>query len=373
MVLQWKRCGRVGRRRDSRFHRIARERRSSYRHCTPKTDETRILNTKMRLLTLHTRSGRQPGTPWGGCPTRPDRPGFFRRGFGLFAAALAIATLVFAPPAVAQDPGTAGEQRPTSFEVEVPRVVLTGVPFQVVAIPRAESGEALPGYRGTPRLDGAGQAGSTTRRDDGAVVFSDVQVDDSGRFELSAEDGAARGTAGTRAIAGIWSLAPPVVAIVLAILFRQVVLALVRRDLDRQHPAAQLQPIGGLLRGGQPLCHRRGDRQRPRPHHHLQHDVRRARRDPLEERRGSGIRPAHYPLRPKTARRGQVSAMLMALVVFFDDYANVIIRGNLMRPITDGLRVSLARKLAFPDGYGGRLGSQHGDRLHLGGVRGGAD
>ncbi len=299
----------------------------------------------MRLLTLHTRSGRQPGTPWGGCPTRPDRPGFFRRGFGLFAAALAIATLVFAPPAVAQDPGTAGEQRPTSFEVEVPRVVLTGVPFQVVAIPRAESGEALPGYRGTPRLDGAGQAGSTTRRDDGAVVFSDVQVDDSGRFELSAEDGAARGTAGTRAIAGIWSLAPPVVAIVLAILFRQVVLALGAGIWIGSTLLLNFNPLAGFFEvGSRYVIGAVTDSDRA---HIIIFSMMFGGLAGILSRSGGARGFAQLITRfAKTARRGQVSAMLMALVVFFDDYANVIIRGNLMRPITDGLRVS-REKLAF--------------------------
>ena len=38
--------------------------------------------------------------------------------------------------------------------------------------------------------------------------------------------------------------------------------------------------------------------------------------------------------------------MMMALVMFFDDYANVLIRGNLMRPITDALRIS-REKLSF--------------------------
>ncbi len=36
----------------------------------------------------------------------------------------------------------------------------------------------------------------------------------------------------------------------------------------------------------------------------------------------------------------------MALVMFFDDYANVLVRRNLMRPITDKLRIS-REKLSF--------------------------
>ena len=299
----------------------------------------------MRPLTFHTRSGRQPGAPRGRCPSGPDRPGFFRRGFGLFAAASAIATLVFAPPAVAQVLETAGEERPTSFEVEVPRVVLTRVPFEVVAIPRAESGDPLLGYRGTPRLDGADQAGSTTLRDDGAVVFSDVQVNHSGRFEISAEDGAARGTAGTRAIAGIWSLAPPVLAIVLAILFRQVVLALVAGIWIGSTLLLNFNPLAGFFEvGSRYVIGAVTDSDRA---HIIVFSMMFGGLAGILSRSGGARGFAQLITRfARTARRGQVATMLMALVVFFDDYANVIIRGNLMRPITDGLRVS-REKLAF--------------------------
>ncbi|MBW3670981.1 MAG: Na+/H+ antiporter NhaC family protein [Acidobacteria bacterium] len=44
--------------------------------------------------------------------------------------------------------------------------------------------------------------------------------------------------------------------------------------------------------------------------------------------------------------RGQVSTWLMGLFIFFDDYANSLIVGSTMRPITDKLRVS-REKLAY--------------------------
>jgi Na+/H+ antiporter NhaC len=47
-----------------------------------------------------------------------------------------------------------------------------------------------------------------------------------------------------------------------------------------------------------------------------------------------------------TARRGQVAAWIMGVLVFFDDYANTLIVGSTMRPITDRLRVS-REKLAY--------------------------
>lgn len=47
-----------------------------------------------------------------------------------------------------------------------------------------------------------------------------------------------------------------------------------------------------------------------------------------------------------TARRGQVASWLMGILIFFDDYANTLIVGSTMRPITDRLRVS-REKLAY--------------------------
>ncbi|MEX0867231.1 MAG: Na+/H+ antiporter NhaC family protein, partial [Pirellulales bacterium] len=45
-------------------------------------------------------------------------------------------------------------------------------------------------------------------------------------------------------------------------------------------------------------------------------------------------------------RRGQVSVWLLGLIVFFDDYANTLLLGGTMRPLTDRLRIS-REKLAY--------------------------
>ncbi len=47
-----------------------------------------------------------------------------------------------------------------------------------------------------------------------------------------------------------------------------------------------------------------------------------------------------------TRRRGQLATTFMGLVVFIDDYANTLVVGNTMRPITDRLRIS-REKLAY--------------------------
>jgi len=48
----------------------------------------------------------------------------------------------------------------------------------------------------------------------------------------------------------------------------------------------------------------------------------------------------------KTVRKGQFTAWLMGLVIFFDDYANTLLVGNSMRPFTDSLKIS-REKLAY--------------------------
>lgn len=48
----------------------------------------------------------------------------------------------------------------------------------------------------------------------------------------------------------------------------------------------------------------------------------------------------------KTARRGQLATTLLATAIFFDDYANTLVVGGTMRPITDRLRIS-REKLAY--------------------------
>jgi Na+/H+ antiporter NhaC len=48
----------------------------------------------------------------------------------------------------------------------------------------------------------------------------------------------------------------------------------------------------------------------------------------------------------KTRRSGMISTWISGLVIFFDDYANTLVVGNLMRPITDKLKIS-REKLSF--------------------------
>jgi Na+/H+ antiporter NhaC len=64
--------------------------------------------------------------------------------------------------------------------------------------------------------------------------------------------------------------------------------------------------------------------------------------------RSGGAEGVVAALRPlaTTRRRGQFFTWLSGLLIFFDDYANTLIRGNTLRPMTDSLRIS-REKLAY--------------------------
>lgn len=47
-----------------------------------------------------------------------------------------------------------------------------------------------------------------------------------------------------------------------------------------------------------------------------------------------------------SAKRGQMATAILGVVIFFDDYANSLVVGNTMRPVTDRLRIS-REKLAY--------------------------
>ena len=146
---------------------------------------------------------------------------------------------------------------------------------------------------------------------------------------------------------GWFSLVPPLVAIVLALLFKEVITALLAgiwlgalavagynpfsalwRTIDTYAVPALADSDGGhtqivvfslLLGGLVGVVARNGGTQ--------------------------GIVDAVSPF-ASTSRRGKIATWLAGLAIFFDDYANTLIVGNTMRPITDRLRIS-REKLAY--------------------------
>lgn len=159
---------------------------------------------------------------------------------------------------------------------------------------------------------------------------------------------------------GLWTLAPALVAIIIAILTRQVLIAL---------------PLG-ILTASAMMLHATGSPGAANPFiwitHSIDHYLFGALASKTEEgdisyghlkiliftlfigamigiiEANGGIRAmvARVTRHLATRRRGQLGAFLAGVVVFFDDYANAMIVGPSMRPIFDRLKLS-REKLAY--------------------------
>jgi len=180
---------------------------------------------------------------------------------------------------------------------------------------------------------------------DGSTTLLRIRPRASGSFEVRLPACYTEPSAFEMRVVPAWtSLLPPALAILLALLFRQVIPALVAGVWAGAWLVYQ-GPFGGALRT-------------------LDHYVIGSLGDPdrvaiivfsltlggmvgvLSRSGGTiGLVEALAPY-ATTSRRGQLVSWLMGLVIFFDDYANTLLVGNTMRPVTDRLRVS-REKLAY--------------------------
>lgn len=149
----------------------------------------------------------------------------------------------------------------------------------------------------------------------------------------------------------VWSLVPPVVAIVTALLLREVYLSLLLAVLSGAWilAAGSHGWFNGLLVGllrtiDTYVLNALFDKD------HLSvivFSMLIGGMVALVSRNGGMQGVVHYLSRwAKDARSGQWVTWLLGVVIFFDDYANTLLVGNTMRPVTDRLRISRA-KLAY--------------------------
>ena len=225
---------------------------------------------------------------------------------------------------------------------ERPSVVLTGLPFQLTlsAAPDASSAFEVRNASGRVLAAGTIEAG-------GSAVVEDLVVGARSELPLAVEVGGVEVPVQPTLTPPWFSLLPPLVAIALALLFREAIAALfagvwigalavagfnpfagtwrlidqfiVRAiaDLDGGHP--QIIVFSLLLGGMVGVIARNGGTM--------------------------GVVEATTPF-ARTRQRGKIATWLAGMAIFFDDYANTLIVGNTMRPITDRLKIS-REKLAY--------------------------
>jgi Na+/H+ antiporter NhaC len=221
-----------------------------------------------------------------------------------------------------------------------PVVVLRNVPFDLT----------LNGVeRGGTEVRVTNAEGRTLARTEavaaGDITLKGLEVASGDDMPLTIEAGSTRITLDATVTSGWFSILPPALAILVALLLREVVIALFAGVWLGALAVAGFNPLAGtgrvidtfmvpsiadeshasimvfsLLLGGMVgIIARNGGT--------------------------LGIVEAVAPL-ARSRRRGKLATWLAGMAIFFDDYANTLIVGNTMRPITDRLKIS-REKLAY--------------------------
>lgn len=262
---------------------------------------------------------------------------------------LFLVLLVASPAARAQ---TDSVQTPVRLDVESESMMLRGMSGSFALSLHDASGQPVVGRsaRLTPSgrwTDGDGQpvaAIDLAFDDEGRAEVADVTVRGGGGGFVLAVEGLADIDDAVRVLNPWWALLPPLLSIVLALWLRQVMLALTAgvvagtllatgNPISAFTSAAQdvvvpavtdsfqatillfTTTLGGMV----------GVMARAGGTHGLVELVRRWIRD---------------------ARSSQLATAALGLVIFFDDYANTLLVGNTMRPVTDRMKVS-REKLSY--------------------------
>ncbi len=225
---------------------------------------------------------------------------------------------------------------------KAPKVVLDGVPFQLSVSARLEP------IRIEVHDARGALLGSATAEPLGTAAANDLRVTERAQLPLVVRVvGGPTFTVAPTFTPGWFSLVPPFLAIVLALVFREVVTALFAGVWLGALAVAGFNPITGTWRlidtfvvpalgdtaGGHTQV--------------VVFSLLLGGMVGIIARNGGtmGIVEAVAPF-ASSARRGKFATWAAGMAIFFDDYANTLIVGNTMRPITDRLKVS-REKLAY--------------------------
>ena len=234
-----------------------------------------------------------------------------------------------------------------SYSVDAPDLVLSNVGFDI-SIPAEEITSGIPP---TARIGNTTFDFSLSENDDGDSVWliEGAEVNTSGPANLDIlSNGEVIQSQSLRVIPGWFSIIPPLLAIVIALMFRRVIPALFLGIWVGAWGIVELSFFGlgkGLFDG-------------------FQIYVRDALADAdhasiilftlmiggmvgiISKNGGTQGIVNKIVTWANTAKRGQLVTWFLGLIVFFDDYANTLVVGKTMRPVTDKLRIS-REKLAY--------------------------
>lgn len=264
---------------------------------------------------------------------------------------IALFWLFFFPTSHLSALESADSAEVASFSIAAPSFVIDGIPFELTITALRKDGSVAANYSGSPLvenifvLDGKQVSPIAARFSSGILKISNAVVQYTGTKEIFVREGSISAAHSLRSIPGILSIMPPIVAIALALIIRQVVVSLFAGIWLGAVFVFDYDPFSATLRV-------------------LDHFVAQALVDPdhiaiilfsmlfggmvgIISRNGGTYGIADQIVRfARSRKRGQFGAWLLGIIIFFDDYANTLIVGNTMRPITDKLHVS-REKLAY--------------------------
>ncbi len=224
---------------------------------------------------------------------------------------------------------------------EAPTVVLGSLPFSVTVSGGEEGSEFVEVRSARGRLLGTGvvEAGET-------ATLSALSVESSSDLPLTVHVGGVTSVLDPAFAPGWYSILPPVIAIILALVFKEVITALFAGIWLGALAIAGFNPISALWRViDQFAVPALGDTSGKTQI--VVFSLTLGGMVGLIARNGGtrGIVEALSPF-ATSRRRGKLATWAAGLAIFFDDYANTLLVGNTMRPITDRLKIS-REKLAY--------------------------
>ncbi len=226
--------------------------------------------------------------------------------------------------------------------VEGPRVVLGSVPFTLTVHGGEELSSMVEVRSAQGTLIASGTVGAREVRE-----FRNIVVRARGELPLDVRVGDTTHAVDRPFAPGWFSILPPLVAIALALIFKEVITALLAGVWLGALAVAGYNPVQATWRlVDQYVVPALGDTDGG----HTQivvFSLMLGGMVGIVSRNGGtrGVVRAVAPL-ARNRRRGKVATALAGLAIFFDDYANTLVVGNTMRPITDRLKVS-REKLAY--------------------------
>lgn len=227
-----------------------------------------------------------------------------------------------------------------SQNIEIPTIALTNIDFEIKIKDYSDTSSSIP-----VKIFSAENVlvYQTRFSGDNDSFIGKLRIKDSGKYFIELDG--KRISQQINVIPGFVSIIPPLLAILIALIFRQVLFSLLLGIFAGTFFLYEYNPIIAFMRLADTyVINSLIDKS------HIQIIVFTLMFGGvigLMSKSGgtTGIANLLIPL-AKNRKSGLLATWLSGIIIFFDDYANTLVVGNLMRPLTDKLKIS-REKLAF--------------------------